>query len=74
MDGAQAVDFVSLLPATPGRWRMQLRPALRLAWKGSLLGRGPPSTSHANSQMQHRFRRSELELRGPKNDLKIGPR
>eukprot|EP00969_Alexandrium_andersonii_P174463 7713710-Alexandrium_andersonii.AAC.1 len=28
----------------------------------------------AMRKMKNRFRRSELELRGPRNDLRIGPR
>eukprot|EP00969_Alexandrium_andersonii_P236708 10449856-Alexandrium_andersonii.AAC.1 len=33
-----------------------------------------PSPHSALPKMQHRFRHSELELRGPRKGLKIGPR
>eukprot|EP00969_Alexandrium_andersonii_P088209 3889981-Alexandrium_andersonii.AAC.1 len=33
-----------------------------------------PNPQSALRKMQHRFRRSELELRGPRKGLKIGPR
>eukprot|EP00969_Alexandrium_andersonii_P210758 9308875-Alexandrium_andersonii.AAC.1 len=34
----------------------------------------PPHPQSAMPNMQHRFRRSNLELRGPRNGLQIGPR
>eukprot|EP00969_Alexandrium_andersonii_P354223 15441692-Alexandrium_andersonii.AAC.1 len=33
-----------------------------------------PLAMYRSRKMQNSFRRSELELRGPRNDLKAGPR
>eukprot|EP00969_Alexandrium_andersonii_P242926 10731568-Alexandrium_andersonii.AAC.1 len=36
--------------------------------------RNPPQSAIRSSEMQNRFRRSCLELRGPRSGLKLGPR
>eukprot|EP00969_Alexandrium_andersonii_P147785 6534063-Alexandrium_andersonii.AAC.1 len=33
-----------------------------------------PNPQSAKRKLQNRFRRSKFELRGPRNDLEIGPR